>query len=183
MKIGERMAKSYVKFSTPKDISDKLISAVSIAKDTGKIRKGINETTKAIESGKTKLIVLAEDVEPEEIVMHIPGLCEEKGVPLAFVPNKADLGKASGLSVGCGAVAIDNAGGAAEVVKDIISRLNQQKANEKAKEEKAEVKPEKKKESKPKEEKKKEDKKEEVKTEKKEEKKAEPKTETSEKKE
>ena len=115
MKIGERMAKSYVKFSTPKDISDKLINAVSVAKDTGKIRKGINETTKAIESGKTKLIVLAEDVEPEEIVMHIPALCEEKGITLAYVPHKAELGKASGLSVCSGAIAIDNAGGAAEV--------------------------------------------------------------------
>ena len=121
------MAKAYVKFQTPKEISDKLISAISVAKDTGKLRKGVNEATKAIESGKTQLVVIAEDVDPEEIVMHLPMLCEEKGIPYAYVPSKADLGKAAGLVVGSAAIAIDNAGGAKDVVEDIIGRLGQKK--------------------------------------------------------
>jgi len=117
----------YVKFQVPKELSDKVISAISIAKDTGKLRKGANETTKAIESGKTKLAVIAEDVSPEEIVMHLPILCEEKGIPYVFVPTKADLGKAAGLIVGCAAVAIDDAGGAKDQVEDIVDRLGQKK--------------------------------------------------------
>ena len=118
---------SYVKFQVPKELSDKVISAVSVAKDTGKLRKGANEATKAIESGKTKLTVIAEDVSPEEIVMHLPILCEEKGIPYVYVPTKADLGKASGLIVGCAAVAIDDAGGAKDALDDIIDRLGQKK--------------------------------------------------------
>jgi len=117
----------YVKFQVPKELSDKVISAISVAKDTGKLRKGANETTKAIESGKTKLAVIAEDVNPEEIVMHLPILCEEKGVPYVFVPTKAELGKAAGLIVGCAAIAIDDAGGAKDQLEDIIDRLGQKK--------------------------------------------------------
>ena len=122
------MAKSYVKFETPKDVASKLINAISVAKDTGKIRKGVNETTKAIESGKTMLVVIAEDVDPEEIVMHLPMLCEEKGVTYAYVPSKMDLGKAAGLTVQCASIAIDNAGGAKDAIEEVVSRLGQKKA-------------------------------------------------------
>jgi len=161
------MAKSYVKFETPKDLASKLINAVSVAKDTGKIRKGVNETTKAIESGKTLLVVIAEDVDPEEIVMHLPMLCEEKGVTYVYVPSKSDLGKAAGLGVGCASIAIDNAGGAKAVIEEIVGRLGQKKeVKAEKKEEKAapaveakEKKPAKKKEGKPKKEEKKEEKK------------------------
>jgi large subunit ribosomal protein L7Ae len=132
------MAKSYVRFETPKDIAGKLINAISVAKDTGKIRKGSNEATKAIESGKTMIVVIAEDVDPEEIVMHLPLLCEEKGIPYAYVPSKMDLGKAAGLGVQCAAIAIDNAGGAKDVIDDVVQRLGQKKVP--AKEEKVEKK-------------------------------------------
>jgi len=65
-------------FEIPKDLVDKVLQALEVAKNTGKIKKGTNETTKAIERGKTKLVVIANDVEPKEIVMHLPVLCEEK---------------------------------------------------------------------------------------------------------
>lgn len=144
------MAKSYVKSPTPKEIVDKLASIASIAKDTGRIRKGVNEATKSIESGKAIIVVLAEDVDPEELVMHIPLLCEEKGVSLAFFPTKADLGKSVGLNVSCAAIAIEDAGGAKDMLNDVVARLGgkpkaEKKAEEKPakKEEKAEAKQEK----------------------------------------
>jgi large subunit ribosomal protein L7Ae len=146
------MAKSYVKSPTPKEIVDKLASISSIAKDTGRIRKGVNEATKSIESGKALIVVLAEDVDPEELVMHIPLLCEEKGVAIAFFPTKADLGKSVGLNVSCAAVAIEDAGGAKDMLNDVIARLGgkpkaekKEKVEEKPvkKEEKAEAKKEK----------------------------------------
>jgi large subunit ribosomal protein L7Ae len=117
------MPKSYVKSSTPTDIVEKLPQLLSIAASTGKIRKGVNEATKSIESGKSQLVIVAEDVDPEEIVMHIPSMCEEKGIALAFMPTKVDLGKAVGLSVACAAVAVEDAGGAKSMLDEIISRL------------------------------------------------------------
>ena len=76
------MAKpSYVKFEVPKELAEKALEAVEIARDTGRIRKGTNETTKAVERGQAKLVIIAEDVDPEEIVAHLPPLCEEKEIP------------------------------------------------------------------------------------------------------
>ena len=103
------MAKSYVKFETPAEVQEKLLAVSENAQQSGKVSKGTNEATKAIERGAAKLVVIAEDVEPEEIVMHFPGLCSEKGVPYAFVAQKADLGKAAGLKVATAAVAVSGA--------------------------------------------------------------------------
>jgi large subunit ribosomal protein L7Ae len=117
------MAKSYVKFETPKDVSDKAYEAVEMARDSGSIRKGTNESTKAIEKGEATLVVIAEDVDPEEVVMHLPMICDEKKVAYVYVPLKADLGKAAGLGVPCAAITIAKPGNAAESIKTIITRL------------------------------------------------------------
>ena len=68
----------YVKFEVPKELADQVYSVVETARDTGKIRKGTNETTKAVERGQAVLVVIAEDVDPAEIVAHLPPLCDEK---------------------------------------------------------------------------------------------------------
>ena len=103
------MAKSYVKFETPAELQKGILSVVENAHQSGKVSKGTNEATKAVERGAAKLVVIAEDVEPEEIVMHFPGLCSEKGIPFAFVSQKAELGKAAGLKVATAAVAVTGA--------------------------------------------------------------------------
>ena len=61
------------------------------ARKTGKIEKGTNEVTKAIERGTAKLVVYATDVEPKEIVQHIPMLCKEKKIdePVLFQKLRA----------------------------------------------------------------------------------------------
>ena len=138
------MARSYVKFETPKELSEKAYQAVQIAKDTGRVRKGTNEATKAIEKGDAPLVVIAEDVDPEEVVMHLPVLCDEKNVSYVYVPSKKDLGKSAGLEVGCSAVAIEKAGNAGEIIEEIVKRLGKKAKSEK--EEKAEKPAEEKKE-------------------------------------
>ena len=79
---------------------------VEKARKTGKIEKGINEVTKAVERVTAKLVVVAKDVEPKEIVQHIPILCKEKNIPFEEVDSKQKLGIASGINVSCSAVAI-----------------------------------------------------------------------------
>jgi len=155
------MAKSYVKFQTPVDMQAKVLEIVEGARNSGVVRKGTNETTKAIERGDAKLVAIAEDVDPEEIVMHLPGLCEEKKIPFAYVPEKVSLGKAAGLTVGTAAVAVTKAGSAEAALKDILSKLGAPAGAEKTekKEEAKEApkeKPEKKAVKKPKEKKAKE---------------------------
>jgi large subunit ribosomal protein L7Ae len=113
---------SYVKNPTPDEVKGKILEALKAVKASGKLRKGVNEVTKAIEKKTAILVVLAEDVQPAEVVMHIPILCEEKSIPCAYVVSRKDLGSAVEIA-SASAVAIEDAGGAKELVNDIIKRL------------------------------------------------------------
>lgn len=118
------MAKAYyVKFETPSDLVNPILEAVRVASQSGKVRKGTNEATKAIERGISKLIVIAEDVEPPEVVAHLPIICEEQNAAYAFVPSKQDLGKALGIDVTSAAAAIIDAGDANHIVEEVVSSI------------------------------------------------------------
>jgi len=117
----------YVRFEVPKELADKVYEAVEGARDTGKLRKGTNESTKAIERKQAALVVIAEDVEPAEIVAHLPPLCDEKGIPYIYVPSKRELGAAAGINVGSAAITIAEAGRAAAAVKEIVERVRELK--------------------------------------------------------
>lgn len=119
---------SYVKYETPKDVIPQILEMLSVAKDSGKLKKGVNETTKAIERKTAQLVVIAEDVTPEEIVVHLPMLCEEKGIAYTYVPTKKELGGSIGIEVGTSSIAVENAGGATEKLQDIIKKLPKQGA-------------------------------------------------------
>jgi large subunit ribosomal protein L7Ae len=113
----------YVKFETPKDIVNAVYEAVRLSKQSGKVRKGTNETTKAIERGSSRLVVIAEDVEPPEVVAHLPILCEERNTAYIFVPSKQQLGASLGIDVGSAAAAILDAGEAQHMIEQVISSI------------------------------------------------------------
>lgn len=92
---------------------------VETARKTGKIDKGTNEVTKAIELGVAKLVVYAKDVEPKEIVAHLNILCSEKNIPCAEVDSKQKLGIAAGIGIGSSSVAIIEAGEAEAEIAQI----------------------------------------------------------------
>ncbi|MCL2711887.1 MAG: 50S ribosomal protein L7Ae [Methanomassiliicoccaceae archaeon] len=100
----------FVKFETPKELSDKAYSLAEIARDGGKIKKGTNEVTKAAERGEAAIIIMATDVAPPEILAHMPSLCDEKNIPYVYVPNKAELGNAIGLEKPTASIAIVDVG-------------------------------------------------------------------------
>ena len=79
--------------------------------------------TKSVERGTSKLVVVAEDANPIEVVMHLPPLCEEKTIPLISVAKKEELGAAAGLQVPTSAVAIITEGEAKDIVKEINDKL------------------------------------------------------------
>ena len=115
----------YVDYDTPADLADRSLEALEVARDTGTVKKGTNETTKAVERGNADLVVIAEDVDPEEIVMHLPELAAEKGIPYVFVGAQDDVGRAAGLEVGSAAAAITRAGEAEDDVEDIASKVEE----------------------------------------------------------
>ena len=136
--------KAYVKFEPTEELIKKTLRLIEmvaatqkskeeIARKEGKkleekmIKRGTNEVTKAVDRGKAKLVVIAMDVEPEEVVMHLPPLCEEKGVPYTYLPSKLELGKASGIEVQAATVAIIDAGEHSKMLDEIIKEVQKLK--------------------------------------------------------
>jgi len=111
----------YVRFETPNDLADKALQLVQVASETGKIRVGTNEVTKSSERAEAKLVIMAEDVDPVEILVHIPMLCEEKRIPYLYVPKKQRLGQSAGLSKSAASVAVVEPGEARPLLDEIAA--------------------------------------------------------------
>ena len=106
-----------------KEIIEKALEAVEVARSSGKLKKGTNEVTKAVENGTAKLVLVAKDVSPPEIVMHLPLLCKEKNIPFLQVPSREELGASAGIGVPTTAVAIVHEGEAKNTVKELAKQL------------------------------------------------------------
>ena len=106
-----------------KEDIEKVFEAIEVANATGKIVKGTNEVTKALERGNAKLVVIAADVTPAEITMHIPMLAEEKEIPSVKVSSKEELGTAAGLEVSTVSVAITQEGDSKKIIEEIAKKL------------------------------------------------------------
>ena len=96
--------------------ADNVYEIVEVARATGKLKKGSNEVTKTLERGEAKFVVVAKDVTPAEVIMHLPLLAKEKGVPCAEVPSKEQLGAAAGLAIATGAIAVVVEGDAKKLI-------------------------------------------------------------------
>jgi large subunit ribosomal protein L7Ae len=101
------------------DKKELALQAIEVARTSGKIRKGTNEATKALEKGIAKLVVYAKDVQPAEIVMHLPILAKEKNVPCVQVDSREELGAAAGVNVPAASVVIVQEGEAKKIIAQI----------------------------------------------------------------
>merc|ERR1712197_63260 len=57
------------------------------------VHHGVNTVTWVVEKKKAQLVVIANDVDPIELVMFLPALCRKMGVPYCIVKNKSRLGR------------------------------------------------------------------------------------------
>ena len=117
----------YVRFKVPKELEDLAYELVEKAREKGKISKGTNETTKQVERSQARLVIMAEDVSPEEILAHMPLLCEEKNIPYIYVSSKQELGAAAGLKVSTAAVAIVSPGDGKTDLDNLLKKLEEVK--------------------------------------------------------
>ena len=115
----------YVRFDPPEELVNRTYEAVEKTRDTGKIKKGTNEVTKQVERGQAKLVVMASDVSPEEILVHMPVLCKEKNIPYTYVPSRMDLGRSAGLNTGTACLALVDLGEAKDLLEKIIKEINE----------------------------------------------------------
>ena len=79
---------------------------VEKAAKTGKVDKGVNEVTKAVERGVAKLVVAASDIDPKELTQHLPILCREKEIKFVEADSREKLGISVGINRPAAAVAV-----------------------------------------------------------------------------
>jgi len=115
----------YVTFQPPEELTKATLEAIRLARTSGKIRKGVNEVIKSIERGQAKFVVISTDVDPPEIVAFLPTLCDEKKIPYMFVPSKAQLGEAAGISVAASSVSVIDPGEAKGYLDEIIKKIQE----------------------------------------------------------
>ena len=106
-------------------MSESVYELVELAQRSGKIKKGINEVIKCVEKGTAKAVIVAQDISPKELVMHLPLLCKEKSIPYFEVPSKDNLGASAQITRGTAAVAVLDAGEG----KDVLSQLSSKSAS------------------------------------------------------
>ena len=92
---------------TTKDQQDMNYELVKlVANGNGRLKKGSNEVTKAAERGTAKMVVMAENVNPAELLAHVPLICKEKNIPFIYVEDQAYLAEAAGMNSGAKTAAI-----------------------------------------------------------------------------
>ena len=113
----------YVKVNLSNELKEKTKSIVEKSVK-GKIKAGLNEVTKAIERNNAKLVVIAEDVSPIELVMHLPILCKEKNIACSYIETKKELGEKAGLRMATSAIAIIESP-VENDIKDLASKIEE----------------------------------------------------------
>lgn len=116
------------------EIDEKQVfSIIQKANESGKVRIGINEVTKAIERGQAKVVAYASDVSPAEIVAHLPGICSEMKVICTQMGNKAELGSAVGVKATT-SIAVLDAGSGKKELEALLKSLEDKKGDKKKEE-------------------------------------------------
>jgi large subunit ribosomal protein L7Ae len=95
-----RLLKKYVpeskkdKVSRLKDAAEKKAKGEEVKTAKAHTLKfGLNHVTSLVEQGEAKLVIIAHDVDPIELVLWLPTLCKNKGIPYVIVKDKARLGR------------------------------------------------------------------------------------------
>lgn len=92
------------------------------------LRSGMNTVTSLVEKKKAQLVIIAHDVEPIELVLHLPTLCRKMGIPYCIVKGKARLGRLVHLKT-CSSLAltdvnVDDKSGLGKIVDAIKTNFN-----------------------------------------------------------
>jgi large subunit ribosomal protein L7Ae len=88
------------------------------------IKYGLNHVTGLVEQKKAKLVVIAHDVDPIELVLWLPTLCRKKGIPYVIVKGKARLGRVVNQKTAAALVVVDVDAKDKKDLADLITRAN-----------------------------------------------------------
>lgn len=78
----------------PKKLTKKLLKTVKKASKDKGVKRGVKEVVKGLRKGSKGIVIIAGDINPIDVITHLPILCEDNNVPYIYVPSKEDLGLA-----------------------------------------------------------------------------------------
>merc|ERR1711887_36263 len=112
-----------------KEQADKVAAGGKVAaKKPIAVKMGVNHVTSLVEEKKAKLVIIAHDVDPIEIVVWLPSLCKSMKIPYCIVKSKARLGAVVGMKTAtCLAITDvkpENKGDLATIVKMAEANFN-----------------------------------------------------------
>merc|ERR1712176_498329 len=95
-----RLCKKYMP-ETKEAKKNRLLEMAQQKKDGGEVKTkkpqvlkfGLNHVTSLVENKSAKLVVIAHDVDPIELVCWMPALCRKKDVPYCIIKGKGRLGQ------------------------------------------------------------------------------------------
>lgn len=100
------------------DLAKELFGLIALAVKANAVRRGVKEATKFLRKGEKGIMVFAGDVEPLDVMSHMPILCEDSEVPYVFVKSREELGLNAGLKRPTACILIkDHASYAAQFAK------------------------------------------------------------------
>ncbi|ROV90574.1 hypothetical protein VSDG_07488 [Cytospora chrysosperma] len=83
----------------------KIYKTIKKARKAGALQRGVKEVNKALRKTAIKtpanadqvpgIAIIAGDISPDEVIMHLPIYCEEHNVPYLFVKSRLELGSAA----------------------------------------------------------------------------------------
>jgi H/ACA ribonucleoprotein complex subunit 2 len=79
----------------PKKTTKKIHKLVKKASQAKFVRRGVKEVVKALRKGSKGFCIIAGDISPIDVVVHLPIMCEDRRIPYFYVPSKLDLGAAA----------------------------------------------------------------------------------------
>ena len=77
-----------------KKLTKKLLKTVKKASKQKYLKRGVKEVVKGLRKGSKGLVIIAGDINPIDVISHVPVLCEDSNVAYVYVPSKEDLGMA-----------------------------------------------------------------------------------------
>merc|ERR1719376_1341420 len=83
-----------------KDMNQSVVSTTSEAEleDGGKTYKELLKVTKKLKKNGKGIVIFTGDVQPIEVMCHLPIMCEDRNIQYCYVPSRLKLGGAIGSS-------------------------------------------------------------------------------------
>jgi H/ACA ribonucleoprotein complex subunit 2 len=118
-KLNKKVLKTIKKGSSSSHATD-------VATQAKELRRGVKEVVKALRKGEKGLVVIAGDISPEDVISHLPVLCEDHSVPYIFTPSKLGLGLMSLTNRPTSVVLVKEGGKEKERVEELAKEVRKE---------------------------------------------------------